>query len=92
MYIKLNEGLTSIPEVSEVFKAKTNAYSWSPIGKPTAGKSPKAEQLHRMFRQGGVEESDSQPQCCICSQPKNRPAPTTSVHLAPKMRLYSYQN
>ena len=43
-------------------------------------------------RQDDVEESDSHPQCDICSQPKNRSVPTTSVHLVPATGFNSFRN
>ena len=62
-------------------------------GKPTVGESPRAEQLHRMFNTwDSTEKSESHLQRCICSQPKNRTAPTPSVHLVSKVGFDSFQN
>lgn len=58
----------------------------NPDGRETVGKSLKAQHSHRMF---SVGESNSHPRKRICSQPKNRTAPTTSVHLAfPRLNLF----
>lgn len=70
-----------------------NAYSWKPQWKADSGGILQSRTVAQdVQKQDSEEESDSHLQCCIRSQPKNRTAPTTSVHLAPETGFNSFQN
>lgn len=64
----------------------------APVERQWSGDSQSGTVAQDVQRQDGVEENDSYPWSFICSQPKNRTAPTTSVHLVPATRLISFQN
>lgn len=72
---------------------KINVSPGSSNGKLTVGEFPQSRAVaQNVQRQDDVEERDSHPQCDICSQPKNRPVPTTSVHLVPATGFNLFQH